>query len=222
MRRFTSTGFYDRQYYINVPPYTNIANIGLCHDGDIILIGDTNSPSFPVTAGAYDTVYNGGPVNYNNDGFVMKFDTGSGNILWSTFIGGGNNVDEPLSVCVDSSDNVIITGWTGSSDYPITDGAVDPSIGFRSTMVSKLSADGSELLWSTFMDGAGSSYGEQVLCDSRDNAVIVGWTASEDMPITNNAYDTTYNDQNDAYIAKISANGRALHYCTYLGGSTLQ
>ena len=220
LHRFTPSGYYDRDLTIPTPSYTYTENISICHDGNIILVGDTNNPNYPVTDGAYDTVYDGGPINYNNDGYVTKLDTESGEIIWSTFIGGANSVDEPLSACVDMNDNVIITGWTLSSDYPVTSGAIDTSSGSRATMVSKFSADGAELIWSTFLSGQETGHGEQVLCDETDNVYIFGWTASSDMPVTDNAYDTTYNGDVDAYVAKLSANGRALYYGTYLGGAT--
>src|SRR5204862_6820412 len=91
--------------------------------------------------------------------------------------------------------------------------------------VAKLNATGSALEYSTYIGGAtAGDSGLAIAIDATGSAYITGSTASTDFPTTAGAYDTTYNDSGsgagDAFVSKLSADGSALEYSTYLGGST--
>ncbi len=131
---------------------------------------------------------------------------------------GGSESDVGLSVAVDTEGNVYLTGETFSSTYPTTPGVVQAQSGGDSdAFVSKLSADGSTLLYSTFLGGLRGERGEGIAVDAIGNVYVVGKTFSADFP-TANAYQPTYGDHSDGFVTKLDPTGSALLYSTYLGG----
>ncbi|MBI2279482.1 MAG: gliding motility-associated C-terminal domain-containing protein [Bacteroidetes bacterium] len=121
---------------------------------------------YPYTTGAYDTLYNGGGV----DIAISKFDTSGTFLIYSTFIG-GNNVELPHSLIVNSYDELFILGTTSSTNYPTTTNAIDSTFnggtlndlsnGLGVTysngsdiVVSRLSTNGDVLLASTYLGGS--------------------------------------------------------------------
>jgi hypothetical protein len=143
-------------------------------------------------------------------------------LLWSTFLG-GSGLDAGASVALDATGNAVVTGLTGSSDFPSTPGAYDTSLnGYQNIFVAKLSASGSALLWGTFLGGSLDDEGCSLILDASGNAVVTGYTTSSDFPTTPGAYDTSYNGgyyDRDVFVAKLSASGSTLLWSTFLGGS---
>jgi hypothetical protein len=91
--------------------------------GDIVVTGHTYAGGFPATSGAYDQSHNGG-----YDVFVAELSPLGPSLVWSTFLGGGDD-DYGTDLSLDSSGNVVVTGYTGSTDFPTTPGAFDRSLG---------------------------------------------------------------------------------------------
>jgi hypothetical protein len=181
--------------------------------------GETASTDFPTTPGAYDRTLSG-----RTDAFAAKLSADGSALLWSTFLGGsGSGEDEPWAVTVDGYGNPVVAGVTYCPDFPTTAGAYDVTFsgGFTDAFVAKLSANGSALVWSTFL-GGGNGDGDQALAiaeDASGDLVVAGRTLSTDFPVTSGAYDGTYNGDGDAFVAKLSADGSALDWATFLGGS---
>jgi hypothetical protein len=95
--------------------------------GSAYVTGTTWSSDFPTTAGAFDTSYNG-----IRDAFVVKVDpagNGASDLAYATFLG-GSSFDEGSAIAVDGAGSAYVTGFTGSSDFPTTAGAFDPSYNF--------------------------------------------------------------------------------------------
>jgi hypothetical protein len=90
----------------------NINAAAADRQGNLYVVGTTNSPDFPVTYTALQTKM--GP---NGDALVSKFSP-TGEILWSTFYGGTYGASA-TAVAVDSSGNVIVAGNTYSPDFPM-------------------------------------------------------------------------------------------------------
>lgn len=121
---------------------------------------------YPVSLGAYDTTFNGGV-----DIGIFKFDTTGGVRLFATYLGGAS-VDMPHSMFVNSMDELLIFGTTGSENFPVTPNAYqtthaggtlidyeDASIRFANgsdIFVSRFSADGTALQASTYVGGSGN------------------------------------------------------------------
>jgi len=189
--------------------------------GAAYVTGYTYSSDFP-TENAWDDSHNG-----YWDVFVTKFSAAGNSLLYSTFLGGSDwEGDESFShkggIAVDGSGCAYVTGGTHSSDFP-TENAWDDSFngGYYDVdaFVTKFSAAGNTLLYSTFLGGIGSVMGNAIAVDSSGCAYLAGATGSSDFP-TKDAWDDSFNGSNaDAFVTKFSAAGNSLLYSTFLGGS---
>ena len=179
-----------------------------------VVTGSTGSVDFPTSPGAYDESH-----NLDRDVFVVKLSSDGSDLIWGTFIG-GSSLETGQRMALDPLDNPVVTGTTRSADFPTTPGAYDDTYndGPSDAFVAKLSADGSDLLWSTFLGGTEPEAGLGVGLDPEDNSVVTGWTESADFPTTPGAYDETFNGYPDVYVAKLSADGSELLWSTFLGG----
>jgi len=194
--------------------------------GSIYLTGDTASPEFPTTAGAYDTEFNHSDAK--TDAFLVKVNpagNGQSDLLYSSFLGGSYGDDQGRGIALDGSGNVYMTGQTYSTNFPTTQGAYDTGHnGSFDVFVARLSLTGSgqsDLLYSTFLGGSGQESGQAIAVDASGRAYVTGYTWSSDFPTTDGAYDTSYNGgyYGDAFAARFSAAGDSLVYSTFLGGS---
>jgi hypothetical protein len=139
-------------------------------------------------------------------------------LSYSTYLG-GNDFDDGSGIAVDASGNAYITGTTTSPNFPTT-GPLQPTKGggARDAFVTKLSADGSARLYSTYLGGSSEDYGYSITMDTAGNAYVTGETWSSDFP-TANAIQPTNGGGSNAFVTKLNATGSALLYSTYLGGN---
>ena len=132
---------------------------------------------------------------------------------------GGAGSDQANAIAVDSSGNAYLAGYSYSTNFPITSGAYQTTNkGSNDAFVTKLSADGKSLLYSTFLGGAGVDAGNAIAVDSSGNAYMAGYTQSTNFPTTSGAYQATNKGGKDVFITRLSADGKSLIYSTYLGG----
>ncbi len=140
-------------------------------------------------------------------------------LAWSSFLGGTGG-DSANSIAVDSEGAVYLTGWTDSLDFPTMPGAYDDSYnGNTDVFVGKLSSDGSSLVYVTYVGGAEYEIGRSVAVDSSGAVYLTGETYSSDFPVTQGAFDTTYEGNGDTFVAKLSSDGSSLEYSAFLGGT---
>ncbi len=197
--------------------------------GNAYVTGVAGSYSFPTTPGAFDTWWNGG----YSDAFVAKLNASGNALVYATFLGGSDG-DGGSAITVDGAGWVYVAGWTGSSDFPSTPGAFDPSqnggtCGSRpcaDAFVAKLNPAGSGLAYATFLGGGPEDAGLAIAIDETGSAYVTGKTGSYSFPTTAGAFDTSYNGGTcsnrpcfDAFVAKLNPAGSALAYATFLGGS---
>ena len=182
--------------------------------GEAYVTGLSTSPDFPTTPGAYDRTL-GGPY----DPYVAKFNGAGSALLYSTFLG-GSGPEGALGLAVDLWGSAYITGETPSPDFPTTPGAFDQTYnGDLDVYATKLTPDGSALAYSTFLGGGGHDGSSAVAVNYRGEAHVIGFTGSTDFPTTPDALATTRNGGSDAFLTRLTPNGAALGYSTYLGGS---
>jgi hypothetical protein len=138
---------------------------------------------------------------------------------WGTFLGGERD-ETVYALVVDAQGRIIVTGSTRSEGFPTTLGAVDTTYGGSfDVFVSQFSDDGSELLWSTFIGGAGDDRGWAIALDDAGRPVVAGVTSGNGFPTTPGAFDETPNGGYDAFVFKLAADGSSLVWSTYYGGS---
>jgi hypothetical protein len=184
--------------------------------GSAYITGATDSPNFPTTPGAFDTTYNGG-----YDAFVTKLTPDGSALAYSTYLGGSDE-DDGFGIAVDGGRNAYVIGFTGSNDFPTTPGAFQTTLnGVFNAFVTKLTPDGSALAYSTFLGGSYFDSGSSIAVDGDGNAYMTGFTRSNDFPTTPDAFQSTLNGSYNAFVSKLTADGSALAYSTFLGGSRL-
>ncbi|MFX0084384.1 MAG: SBBP repeat-containing protein [Candidatus Hodarchaeota archaeon] len=138
-------------------------------------------------------------------------------LAYSTYLG-GNFDDIGNDIVLDSFDNIYITGFTQSTNFPVANPYNSTKNGNRDVFIIKLSSDGSSLIFSTFIGGYEFDTGNSIELDSSGNIFVTGATKSSDFP-TLSAYDSTHGGFADAFLLKLTMNG-SLVYSTFIGGST--
>ena len=178
------------------------------------ITGFTESPDFPTTLGSYDIIHNGG-----FDAFIAKVNPDGSELVYSTFVGGSSS-DYGYSIVADENNNIYATGSTGSSDFPTTSESFDETHnGEEDVILFRLSQDGSELDFSTFIGGSGRDRGWDLCIDSKRNLYVTGYTESPNFPTTPGCYDDTYEgDSWDTVILKCNNDGSDMIFSTFVGG----
>lgn len=202
--------------------------IALDGAGSAYVTGYTDSVDFPVTAGAFDTSYDSGstcgtpPYTYPClDAYVAKLNLPGSALAYATFLGAGSD-DGGRVIVVDGAGSAYIGGWTSSDNFPATPGAFDRSYnGGYDAFIAKLNPAGSALAYATFLGGSGDDWGLGMAVDVAGSAYVTGSTGSSNFPTTPDSFDTSYNGNGDAYVAKLDPAGSTLAYTTFLGGSDL-
>jgi uncharacterized protein (TIGR03437 family) len=203
--------------------------------GNSYFTGSVNSSSFPATPNAFQTKLTssecvGSPTYFPpcSDAFVVKLDP-YGNIVWATYLG-GNGGDSGTAIAIDGGGNVFVAGTTypdlGSvsvNTFPITAGAAfgPPPAKYGAAFITKLSADGSHLIYSTFLPGGiSSSVVAAMTIDSSVNAYVAYQSnPALTIPTTPGAFQPVPQDQGaPGVVVKLNASGSALVYATYLSG----
>src|SRR5882672_6170798 len=209
--------------------------------GNAYVTGSTSSTDFPTTLGAFQPIFGGGSTFTEfggpSDAFVTKINATGSALVYSTYLGGSAD-DAASGIAVDAAGNAYVAGFTvcaqtGSTpttrclnNFPTTPGAFDTTFAlnnFGAGFVTKLSAAGSTLVYSTLLGGGGSDISSGIAVDAARNAYVTGNTASPDFPTNPGAFQRTFGggDQfsGDAFVSKIDPTGSALVYSTYLGGA---
>lgn len=192
---------------------SDVANaVAVDASGAATIVGSTSSADFPTTPGAFDT-----DIDFN-DAFVLRL-AGDGTTLdFSTSLGGGGS-EAASSVAIDSTGASYVTGYTGSGDFPTTSGVfTENHAGNGDAFLTKVSGDGTALIYSTFFGGAGPDSGVDLKRLSSNEVVIAGQTGSTDLPTTVGAFDEEYSGGgNDLFIARFNVDADGLVFSTFLG-----
>jgi hypothetical protein len=195
----------------------HLSGIALDRSGNIFVSGSTRSADFPVKNAAQP--HFAGLV----DAFVMKLRISDWNLLFSTFLG-GSKIDGADAVAPDASGNPIVKGLTESADFPSTRSSFQPRLrGSVDAFVTKLSADGSRVLWSTFYGGSKANsdqfLGGSLEIDETGRVWFTGMTNSADLP-TRNASQAAYGGGDfDGFLAALASDGSKLCFGSYFGGN---
>ncbi len=201
--------------------------------GRAVVAGGCGGANFAVDPGAPDTVFAGSFIY--GEGFVVRFAANDGSAPltreFATFLGGsGVGAEYPIDVAIGSDGSVYTASVTPSTDFPGVAGSFDEVLtGTTDCAVTRISADGTTILYSTYLGGpdgtAGASsdvseYGWGIAVDDQGRAWVAGLTSSAAFPLRE-AGDVTYNGLVDGFLAVISPDGTQLQYGSYLGGDQL-
>lgn len=202
--------------YLGGSGFDQAYNIAVDAAGNAYVAGVAFTADFPTTPGAFQTVPSG------HDGFVTKLSPDGRTFVYSTYLSGA----DCLGVAVDASGSAYVTGYA-AINFPTTAGAFQTSLrGGFDAFVTKLSPDGSSLVYSTILGSSFDDFGFDIALDSAGNAYVTGNTSylapgPGDFP-TVNAFQPAYGGGvQDAFVSKVNPAGTALVYSTYLGGGQI-
>jgi len=203
---------YDRAYGIEVDDQGFVYIAGRAGDG------------FPVTGGALQTAFRGGqeaPQYGPQDGFVCKIRPDGGSVVFCTYFGSTDSVII-RDLAVDSQGNIYVaSAWDGGTWPPEIGGAFTNSPhGGVDAVVAKISPDGSQVLWATYLGGSGTeSHQNSVRVDGAGNPYVLLTTSSANAPTTAGVPYPSYSGGGDLYVARLDPGDGGLVWATYVGGS---
>lgn len=180
-------------------------------NGDIYMTGQTTSVRFPTGQKAQSSP--GGKL----DAFIAKF-TGSGDLLWTSYLGGTEN-EVGRSIAVDAAGNSYIVGTTSSENFPTRGGTTSEFRGVWDAFLTKVSPDGQQFLYSTYIGGSGYDDAYAVAVDADANAYIAGQTLSPDFPVRGGFQTGPAGGGADTFVIKIATSRQSVIYSTYVGGN---
>jgi len=190
------------------------------HGGKInrspVIVGTTASWTFPTTAGSFQP-FKGAAT----DGFAIRFSPDGSALDWSSFIG-DRDMDAAFAIDSNKADEVVIAGDSQSVGFGSAGAFQTVKNSQKDAFVAKISADGSTMLWSTFIGGNAHDWAFGVdFDDNTDEVAVCGSTHSTDFPVTPGAIGSTFMGAGDAWAARLKADGSGLVFGTYLSGSAI-
>jgi hypothetical protein len=187
-------------------------DIAVDASGNAYVIGYVQSSDFPIV-NAFQPVLHGW-----RNAFVAKIDAAGNGLVYSTYLGGGE--EDGHGIAVDALGRAHVRGDTRSRDFPVYR-AIQPYLRSQylfNCFVSELNADGNALVYSTYWGGSVGEAGVGIAVDAAGNTYVGGSTFSPDFP-TVNPIQAVLAGQSDAFITKFSPDGQAVVYSTFLGGT---
>lgn len=184
--------------------------------GHAYLSGATTSTDFP-TLNAYQPVH-AGPSPGSWDAVLTKFDPSGSSLVFSTFLGGSEDIDQAVGIALGPDDGVYLTGFTQSDNFPTVNPYQANIMGQPDYFVTRFASDGQSLVYSTYLGGWDWDYGQGIAVDPEGNAWVTGITVSANFP-TAKAIQPGRPGGYDATISRFSSGGSELQFSTYLGGS---
>ena len=197
-----------------------VGGMALDAQNNSYVVGNSGSEDWPVSGNAYQPRRKA-IGRYVRNVVVTKFDA-SGNVVYSTFIGGTTN-DYGRAIAVDATGRAYFTGQTNSSDFPVTSNAYQSTFASsQSAYLAVLSSDGSSLAYSTYYGGSGTSGSSAIALEAAGTVLLAG-TAGPGLATTAGAYKTSLATGNGAFLARFDLTAAAasqLVAATYYGTDT--
>ncbi|MEO8140852.1 MAG: Ig-like domain-containing protein, partial [Gemmatimonadota bacterium] len=168
-----------------------LRDIAIDGNGDVYVAGGVTNAGYPTAwfTNAYQKTIHGA-----QDLIIAKIKGDGSKVLWATYLGGSGREVEGVSLRLDSQGNVIVMDDTYSSDAPVVNAAQSTLKGTTDLYLAKLSPDGSQLLYATYLGASGTESIEThgLWLDAQDNAFVAANTTSHDIQTMSNAYQKTF------------------------------
>ncbi len=206
-----------------------INGVALDPEGNIYLVGGTNSFDFPTTAGAFQPHFSSRGV-FGFDAFVAKLgvdEMGNYAFAYATLLGGSGD-EVGARIATDPEGHAYVTGYTNSLDFPLRD-PIQPDLAgpddddfSGDVFVTAFSPDGSFLTLSTYLGGEAAEQSAGLTVDGQGDIYVMGWTTSTSFPTTPGVLQPTNEGGTDGFVARLVRSGGSvwsLGYATYLGGT---
>ncbi len=193
-----------------------VLDMALDNNDNIYIAGYTTSINFPTTSNTYQP----NRKSRETEGYIIKVSNDISTILSSTYLGGSHR-DKVYGIDIDpQSGDIFVVGRTESDDFPTTSNAYDTNYSNKpcDAFVARLDSNLENLKASTYLGGSGDDRGFDIKI-TQNFVYVDGFTSSRDFPVTNHAYDKTYNGgYHDTFVSKFDKNLQYLIASTYLGG----
>ena len=180
------------------------------NQSNIYILGQTTSSNLPVTPDAFQQIQNG-----SSDFFIAEFNT-TGSLVFSSYLGGISEEINPSLSINPITNEIVISGATSSSNFPITQDALNKTGTFPKAFITKI--DNKQIVYSTLFGGSNSDQATSVAVDNSGNTYLCGLTFSNVFPLTSDAYSTTLSNGNDLFVSKFDSNNNII-YSTYFGST---
>jgi hypothetical protein len=188
--------------------------------GSAYVTGLTQSTNFP-TANAFQAANASTALaTTGENAFVTKLNPEGSALVYSTYLGGSAE-DYGNGIAVDSAGSAYVTGFAQSHNFPTLNPYQSLMLGANNAFVTKFNADGSALVYSTYLGGDSASQGNSIAIDAFGNAYVTGSTTSNNFPLVEATQTSCQgcSSYSSAFVAQFNATGSALLFSTYLGGS---
>jgi hypothetical protein len=188
--------------------------LALADDGDVLVGGTTHSSDLPGTTGGAQQTYGGA-----RDGFVARLSGDLTTRRQSTYLG-GSNWDEIDALALADNGDVLVGGWTQSSNLPGAAGGAQQTFGgLRDGFVALLAGDLTVLQQSTYLGGNSEDYVRTLALTDNGDVLVGGNSWSTNLPGTAGGAQTSNHGGYDGIVARLSGDLTDLRQSTYLGGS---
>jgi phage baseplate assembly protein gpV len=190
--------------------------------GNAYVTGTTESPDFPNRNALQSRCVWAERGGCAGEAFVAKLSAEGSAILYSTYLGGSGG-DSGAAITVDAGGNAYVAGVTSSIDFPLARPVQPALAGTSNAFVSVISAEGSELTFSTYLGGSSFDQARAIAMDPAGNVVVSGWAHSGDFPMVDAVQNACQNAAHecsvDAFVSVLDASEGKLVFSSYLGGS---
>jgi hypothetical protein len=167
--------------------------------GNAYITGTTASKDFPISPGAFQSVYAGG----GSDAFVTEVNPQGSKIVYSTFLG-GSDLDGGNAIAVDSSGTAVVVGGTASTNFPLANSVQSMYAGNTDAFLTRVVPGGCGITLSTYLGGNDTDIATGVALDSSGNAYLTGRTRSNNFPLGPNPYQGTTGGNFDAFVTRLN------------------
>ena len=203
--------------YVGGSDVDRVGRASIDRQGVVAVTGQSASVDYPVTQGVYQREFDG-----QLDVVVTSLATDGTAPTYSTYFGGPPPWwDSGEATAFDDQHRVAVCGTARAVGFPTSDAAAQTKLrGESDAFVALFSADGTSLLASTLLGGAGFE-GCQAIAANADGFTVIGTTSSLNFPVTAQAFQPALSGQTDAFVAHLSPGLDQVTMATYVGGAGL-
>ncbi len=191
-----------------------VFGLAVAADGTVAMAGYTSSSDFPVKSAIKST------MSGFDDGFATVVNPAGSALVWSTYVGGSDQ-EYCKGVAFGPGGDVLVTGYTKSSNFPVVQAWQSTRKGTQDAFVARIAADGSAFSWSTYLGGSGFEYGNGIAAAADGGVWVVGTTLSSDFPLQS-AVRSTFSGGQEGFLTKFAGDGASVSASTFLGGSSYE
>ncbi len=185
--------------------------LALDPEGNVYLAGETISADFPTRQ-----AYQASKAGWEQDLFAVKMTPSGSDIIYSTYLG-GTGVDTGGRAALGGDRSLYLTGATWSDDFPTRNCYSPARSGRYDAVVVRLAPAGDDLIYSTYLGGAGSDFGRDIAVGNNGSAYVTGYTLGQGFPEVNPLYrreDSEEEDEGTGFLSRISPAGSELLFST--------